>query len=627
MDDKKFVVGLYPRVSTEDQFRNGHSLDEQKERMYKLCDYKGYEVYKVYEDAGISAKDMNRPAFQEMIQDIKDGKINKIIVHKLDRLTRSIKDLEEICVFLEENNCSLESISEDINTSTANGKFFIRMLTILAQLEIERTSERTKFGMAGAIKAGHIPGVTPLGYNRVNKKLVINPIDKEVIERIFNMYSHGKSHYTIRNILNDEKCLGKTNWQDSTIRRILENPVYKGDYISNKGKKNECYYEDVCPAIVSKELWDYCQEQGAKNSKNYIRKEDYYFLQKLKCPKCGRILGGKATKKKNGKSYYYYQCHDCKNHLNEIDIEKQIIDLLNNIVEYDAVVNNFFLPLLKNKINNPEKDYERELKNQQLKKERIRKAYINGSFEYEVFEEKNKLVDNNIKELERKILENSQLNTLNFNEEDILVYRDLDYLNSLRYPELYDELIKSWEKLDRVSRQNIIMHYIDNIELEQHGKTIFVKNVNFRNTFLKDFNNLFSKGYLDWKVENELFGSTRYSNYMDEEHINNHLNKLREYYDVSMTYGRFNQNTNNMIFDFNPFYEVIRIFPVENDFTKEEVKMGILSIHETKVYTREKLEQDMYDEFMSFELLSNNKNAKLEDIVDVTEDGIEYRYQ
>ena len=76
MDDKKFVVGLHPRVSTEDQFRNG-SLDEQKEKMWKLCDYKNYEVYKVYEDAGISAKNMNRPAFQEMIQDIKDGKIKQ----------------------------------------------------------------------------------------------------------------------------------------------------------------------------------------------------------------------------------------------------------------------------------------------------------------------------------------------------------------------------------------------------------------------------------------------------------------------------------------------------------------------------------------------------------------------
>lgn len=627
-ENNNIKAGIYIRVSTEDQAREGFSLPEQEKRLRKLCEENHIEIYRIYKDAGISAKKGNkRPAFKELLQDIKDKKCNTIVALKLDRVTRSIFDWENLMDFLSKNDAYIVCANDEVDTTNANGKLLTRLLISVSQNEIERTSERTKFGMAGAIKAGHIPGVTPLGYNIVDKKLIINPIDKEVIERIFNMYSHGKSHYTIRNILNEEKCLGKTNWQDSTIRRILENPVYKGDYISNKGKKNECYYEDVCPAIVSKELWDYCQEQEAKNSKNYIRKEDYYFLQKLKCPKCGRILGGKATKKKNGKSYYYYQCHDCKNHLNEIDIEKQIIDLLNNIVEYDAVVNNFFLPLLKNKINNPEKDYERELKNQQLKKERIRKAYINGSFEYEVFEEENKIVNNNIKELERKILENSQLNTLTFNEEDILVYRDLDYLNSLRYPELYDEFIKSWEKLDRVSRQNIIMHYIDNIELEQHGKTVFVKNVNFRNTFLKDFNNLFSKGYLDWKVENELFGSTRYSNYMDEEHINNHLNKLREYYDVSMTYGRFNQNTNNMIFDFNPFYEVIRIFPVENDFTKEEVKMGILSIHEIKVYTREKLEQDMYDEFMSFELLSNNKNAKLEDIVEAIEDGIEYCYQ
>ena len=87
-----------------------------------------------------------------MIENMKSGKINKIIVYKLDRLTRSIKDLENICTLLEEYNCSLESVAEEINTSTANGKFFIRMLTILAQLEIERTSERTKFGLVGAAK-------------------------------------------------------------------------------------------------------------------------------------------------------------------------------------------------------------------------------------------------------------------------------------------------------------------------------------------------------------------------------------------------------------------------------------------------------------------------------------------
>lgn len=114
---------------------------------------------------------------------------------------------------------------------------------------------------------------------------------------------------------------------------------------------------------------------------------------------------------------------------------------------------------------------------------------------------------------------------------------------------------------------------------------------------------------------------------MDKEHITNHLNKLRKHYDVSMNYGKFNQNTNNFTFDFNPMHEVIRIFPVENDFTKEEVNMGILSIHEAKLYPPEKLEEEMYSEFMTEELLLNTPGATLDDVIEITEDGVEYRYQ
>ena len=166
MQEKKVIAGLYPRVSTEDQSRFGHSLDEQECKLKQLCEFKGYEIYKIYREEGVSAKNTNRPKFQEMIEDMKNGKINKIIVYKLDRLTRSIQDLEVICSMLEEYNCELESVAEEINTGNANGKFFIRMLTILAQLEIERTSERTKFGLVGAIKKGHIPSRAPLGYER-----------------------------------------------------------------------------------------------------------------------------------------------------------------------------------------------------------------------------------------------------------------------------------------------------------------------------------------------------------------------------------------------------------------------------------------------------------------------------
>ncbi len=124
---KNVIAGLYPRVSTDDQFREGFSLDEQEEEMKRLCEYKNYQIYKVYREEGVSAKNMNRPKFQEMIQDLKDGKINRIIVHKLDRLTRSIQDLEVICKLIEEYNCSLDSVNEEINTDTAMGLKMLKL--------------------------------------------------------------------------------------------------------------------------------------------------------------------------------------------------------------------------------------------------------------------------------------------------------------------------------------------------------------------------------------------------------------------------------------------------------------------------------------------------------------------
>ena len=173
MKDEKKIAGLYIRVSTEDQAREGFSLPEQEKRLRAMCEYKGYEIYKIYKDAGISAKTGNtRPAFEELLQDIRDKKCNTIVVLKLDRLTRSVFDWEKIIRFLEENNAYLDCANDDINTTNANGKMISRILTCVSQNEIERTSERTKVGLAGAIKAGNIPARAPLGYKHENKKLL-----------------------------------------------------------------------------------------------------------------------------------------------------------------------------------------------------------------------------------------------------------------------------------------------------------------------------------------------------------------------------------------------------------------------------------------------------------------------
>ena len=113
-------------------------------------------------------------------------------------------------------------------STSPNGKFFVRMLTVLSQLEIEIVSERTKFGLTGAIKAGHLPSNAPLGYKRINKKVVIDDATKGIIERIFELYLQGKSYQTIANIFNEEKVLfpEKKKWTDSIIEKIINNRIY-----------------------------------------------------------------------------------------------------------------------------------------------------------------------------------------------------------------------------------------------------------------------------------------------------------------------------------------------------------------------------------------------------------------
>ena len=220
------IAGVYLRVSTEDQVREGFSLSEQKERLEAMCKFKGYQIYKFYEDAGISAKNMkDRHAFNELLEDIKSKKVNTIVALKLDRVTRSIYDWEFIMKFLEENEAYIDCANDEVNTTTANGKMISRLLMSVSQNEIERTSERTKMGLVGAIKEGHIPGKNPLGYKRNGKKLIPDPLTKDIIKRIYNLYFEGKSYSNIATIFNEEEVLGKTNWRDTAIFRIISNEI------------------------------------------------------------------------------------------------------------------------------------------------------------------------------------------------------------------------------------------------------------------------------------------------------------------------------------------------------------------------------------------------------------------
>ena len=161
--------------------------------------------------------------------------------------------------FVNDNDCDIDCMADESNTTTSNGRMVMRIMTSVSQNEIEKCSERTKFGMVGAIKSGHIPNRSSLGFTRDNKKLVPDPLTKDIIVRVFDLYLEGKSHQTIANIFNKEQVLNKTNWYDSTIQKILSNELYKGDFVNGKTTKHPIYYENVVEPIVSKEKWDNCQ--------------------------------------------------------------------------------------------------------------------------------------------------------------------------------------------------------------------------------------------------------------------------------------------------------------------------------------------------------------------------------
>ena len=589
MKEDKKKCGLYMRVSTEDQAREGFSLPEQKERLEAFCKFKGYEIIDYYQDAGISAKTGNhRPEFERLKEDIKSKKINTIIALKLDRITRSIYDWENLITFLDENDAYLDCANDEVNTTTANGKMISRLLMSVSQNEIERTSERTKIGMAGAIKQGHIPHKEPLGYKREDKKLVIDYSTKDVVVRIFNLYYEGYSYQKISNLFNSEKVLGRENWRDATILSILENEIYKGDFIHGKRTKHPTYYENVAPAIISKEMWEECQVQKKKNSRSYKRTLTYLYLQKLKCPKCNRILGGKATTKKNNNTYYYYYCNDCKIEFKENTINDYFSQFIEELVQYDSVVNQFFLPMLKQKFDEPKEQLQKEIINQTNKLERIKKAYINGAFDVKEYKEEKHIVEKAITELESKLNETDSIEELKFTPKDILLKRDIDYINRLKLNKEYQERTKMWKDYTREEQADVIMRYVDDIELALVGKEVVVKQINFRESICKPCQELYDNGYIDTTkpmLLGNVLGSVRFSNYLPEEEFGEIIMRLQQYYDVHFAEATYYLQKQMFYFNFAENNSaIVRVFPLEDyykldpDNKMEEYRFGIIYI-------------------------------------------------
>ena len=603
MDNERKVAGVYIRVSTEDQAREGFSLGEQEEKLLQLCKFKELEVYKVYKDAGISAKDMeHRPQFQEMLKDMKEGKLNYIVAYKLDRITRSVRDLEELISVLEQYNCFLLCDRDDVNTSTANGRFFVRMLTVLSQLEIEIVSERTKFGLNGAIKSGHIPGQRPFGYKSAeDKRMVIDNSTRPYVEKIFDMYLEGKSFQQIANYFKENNIYPKKKWKDTTIQKIIDNKIYMGDYEQYKriGKQENLepiVYMNVVEPIISRAKWEECQRQKERNQRTYTRDRVYTFFQRLKCPNCSRIMkckGSGGTKRK----YMYYTCEHCRINFNEDHVECLLRDFIYDLLEYDMAVKNFFLPVLEDKTNNIDTtSIDKEIRDLEKQRNRIKNLYIKGIVEIDDFKEDYKLIEDKLANLESKKLELVNLETFNYSPHELLAERDLEKEKMIRLDTLNSVLKTKWNGMDKSEKQEFISKFIDTIEIKKDSKgNLILEKINFRNGFIRQLVKFYDAGIFDIAVPVMVGNKEKCikGGRMNEEQLDKYLSKMNEHFETSFyeMYETIDEETNEVILEYQPKdnEKIIRFvaislkekFPITVDNVKD--KYGIISYKTNKL--------------------------------------------
>ena len=190
----------------------------------------GWNNYVIYNDAGFSGANTNRPALQNLIEDVKAGKIEKVIVYKLDRLSRSQLDTLYLIekVFLA-NSCDFVSISENFDTATPFGRAMIGILAVFAQLEREQIKERMAMGKTARAKKGltNCGANPPIGYDYTDGKLYVNDYEAMLIKKVFGEFLSGKTPYSIAKDLNSAGLTHKYGlWKITTIRQILKNKTY-----------------------------------------------------------------------------------------------------------------------------------------------------------------------------------------------------------------------------------------------------------------------------------------------------------------------------------------------------------------------------------------------------------------
>lgn len=405
------VVDLYIRVSTTEQAEEGYSVGEQEVRLRSYCSAYGYIINAVHIDPGFSGATMERPGIKKVIKDVREGKCKKVIVWKLDRLSRSQKDtmilLEDVFMAY---NCNFVSLTENFDTSSPIGRCIIGILSAFAQMERENLKIRTAMGRHARIMKGHFHGShAPIGYKFAtgSNDLVVDPYTSKLIREVFRRFISGESIISISNYMTETYGNNLYDWSRNTaVRRILKNPVYMGDVTLGKER---C--KGIHEPLVSETDW-YLAAALLEHNKN-LDKRSYSFKAAgtttdnlltglLFCGDCGaRMYARKVSRSEPIKKKYI--CHsvartskamiksdNCTNRLHPYTVE-QLDDIVIGEIMNLSLDRSYFDSMVVEMSEQPSDEmegYEERLEEIERQIERLLNLYQSGIIELSEIQER-----------------------------------------------------------------------------------------------------------------------------------------------------------------------------------------------------------------------------------------------
>ena len=359
-------VAIYIRVSTKWQI-DRDSLPLQREDLPKYAELVlGIKNYEIFEDAGYSAKNTDRPDYQRMMTRLRSGEFSHVLVWKIDRISRNLLDFASMYQEFKDYGVTFVSKNEQFDTSTAIGEAMLKIILIFAELERNMTSERVTAVMLSRAESGQWNGGRiPFGYSydKETKDFSVNEDEAKVVRLIYEMYRSERSSLKVAKTLNEKAMMQRSGkpWNPVTVGIVLKNPFYCGKLRYNyrdekKGLKNWSVkdesewivLDDHHPAIVDEEDWRGACKQLAANRRNeagpnraYTRKNTHIFAGLLTCGRCGSNMQSTVDRARSDgwrPSIYLCSRHrrfdDCDNkYVSDITLGPFVLNYMANLIK------------------------------------------------------------------------------------------------------------------------------------------------------------------------------------------------------------------------------------------------------------------------------------------------------